>query len=401
MNGPAQTRPRRKLVFALIALAAVIGFLAVFAVWAKRQLLETQTWTDTSTKLLENDDIRTVVSGYMVDTLFSEVDVQAEIKQALPPRAAPAAGPIAGAIRQLADNLAGKALQRPRVQQLWEQANESAHHTLLDVVEHGGSEDVTLDLGTIVNQLGEQVGVSNAASKLPANAGQIVILKNDQLAAAQKAVDLLQTLAWALTAVALLLFALAIYLAAGWRREALRSVGFAFIGIGIVVLVARGIAGNYVTGQLASTASVEPAIDATWSIGTSVLADIGGGMLFYGIVIVIGAWLAGPTGVGRAVRRELAPVLARRGTAYAALAALLLLLFWWSPTPGFQRLLVSILLILLFVIGLEALRRQAIRDFPEQTWEAGTQRWRETGRSLFQRRGGGGQSTSGRPHGGG
>jgi hypothetical protein len=386
MIDPAPARPHRKLVFALIALAAVIGFLAVFAVWAKRQLLETDTWTETSTELLENDDIAAAVSGYMVDTLFSEVDVEAEIEQALPPRAAPAAGPIAGAIRQLADERAGKALQRPKVQQLWEEANERAHGTLLEVVEGGGSEDVTLDLGTIVDQLGEQVGVSDAASKLPPDAAQIVILDNDELAAAQNAVDLLETLAWVLTAVALLLFALAIYLAAGWRREALRNVGFAFIAVGIAVLVVRGIAGNYLVDQLASTASVEPAIDATWSIGTSLLADGGGAMLFYGIVIVLGAWLAGPTGLGRTARREITPVLAGRSTAYAALVVLLLLLFWWSPTPGFQRLAPSIVLIVLLVIGLEALRRQAIRDFPEQTWEAGTRRWQDAGRSLLERR---------------
>jgi hypothetical protein len=387
MNDSASTRPRRKLVLALIVLAAVVGFLAVFALWAKRQLLETQTWTETSTELLENEDIRSTVSGYLVDTLFSQVDVQGEIQQALPPRAAPAAGPIAGAIRQLAETLADRALQRPRAQQLWEQANETAHSTLLDVVERGGSEDVTLDLGTIVNQLGEQVGVENVADRLPPDAAQIVILDNDELVAAQNGVDLLETLAWALTALALLLFALAVYLAAGWRRESLRSVGVAFIAVGLASLIARALAGDYVVDQLASTASIEPAIDATWSIGTSLLADGGGAMLFYGIVIVLGAWLAGPTGVGREARRELAPVLARRTIAYTALVVLLLLLFWWSPTPGFDRLPTSILLIVLFVIGLEALRHQAIADFPERTWEVGVRRWREAGQSLFKRRG--------------
>jgi hypothetical protein len=388
MADPTSTRPRRKLVLTLIAVASVIGFLAVFSVWAKRQMLETETWTETSTELLEDDDIRTAVAGYMVETLFSEVDVQAEIQQALPPRAAPAAGPIAGAVRQLADQLALRALERPRVQQLWEEANETAHGTLLDLVEEGGSEPVTLDLGTIVDQLGEQVGVSGAAAKLPPDAAQLVILDNDELVAAQDVVGLLETLAWVLTAIALLFFALAIYLAQGWRREALRAVGFAFIGIGVAALVARGLAGNYVVEQLASTAAVEPAAESTWEIGTSLLRDGGGAMLFYGIVIVLGAWLAGPTGLGRAVRREVAAVTARRGTTYAALAVVLLILFWWSPTPGFDRLPTSLLLIALFVIGLEALRAQAIRDFPEETWETGTQRWREAGGSLLGRRGG-------------
>ena len=379
-------RPRRNLVRAAIALASVLAFFAVFAIWAKRQLLETDTWTDTSSRLLEDEEIRTAVSGYLVDTLFTEVDVQSELERALPPRAAPAAGPIAGAVRRLADDLALRALENPRVQELWEEANRQAQSTLLTLVNEGGSEPVKLDVGTIVEQLGEQVGVSGVAEKLPPEAAEIVILDNDELVAAQDAIDLLETLAWVLAAIALLLFALAIYLAEGWRREALRNVGFAFIAVGVAVLVGRGVAGNYLTDQLASTASIEPAARDTWEIGTSLLAEGGGAMIFYGIAIVFGAWLATPTGIGRSVRRELAPVLERRAIAYAALAALLILLFWWAPTPGFERLLPSVVLVVLLVIGLEALRRQAIADFPEQTWEAGTSRWRERGQSLLERR---------------
>jgi hypothetical protein len=375
-------RPRKGLVFALIALASVVAFLSIFAIWAKRQLLENQTWTDTSSKLLEDEDIQTAVASFSVDALFTHVPVQQDIQAALPPRAAPAAGPIAGALRQLADNLALRAVQSPKVQQLWEQANKTAQQTLINVVEKGGSEDVKLDLSDIVNQLGEQVGVTNAASKLPAGAAQITILDNSDLVAAQKAVHLLHTLAWLLLALALLLYALAIYLAVGWRRIAFRDVGWAFIVVGVASLVLRSLAGDALTNHLATTEAIEPAVSSTWSIGTSLLRDIGGATVFYGIVILIGSWLAAPTGVGRSARRELAPVLASRGTAYGALAVLLLLLFWWAPTPGFERLAPSILIILLLVAGLEALRHQAIRDFPDETWEVGTDRWRRRVRSL-------------------
>ena len=385
-------RPRRRLVLATIVVAAIVACLSVFAIWAKRQLLETETWTETSSKLLEDEEIRTAVSGYLVDTLFTEVDVQAELEKALPPQADRAAGPIAGALRRLADDFAPRALERPRVQQLWEEANRQAQSTLLALVQKGGSEPVTLDVGTIVDQLAEQVGITGAAQKLPPEAAEIVILDNDELVAAQDTIDLLETLAWVLATIALLLFALAIYLASGWRREALRSVGFAFIAVGVAVLVVRGVAGNYLTDQLASTASVEPAAENTWEIGTSLLAEGGGAMIFYGIAIVLGAWLASPTGIGRSVRRELTPVLERREIAYAALAGLLLLLLWWAPTPGFERLLPSIVLIVLLVIGLESLRRQAIDDFPDQTWETGTERWRGAAQSMLERRGRAGRS---------
>jgi hypothetical protein len=385
-QAPMTARRRRGVVFTLIAVASLVGLLAVFAVWAKRQLLETETWTETSTELLADEDIEAAVATFTVDTLFTNVPVQEQLQQALPPRAAPAAGPIAGALRQLANNLALRALQSPRVQELWEDANEEAHRKLLILVEEGGSEDVTLDLGDLVDQLGEQVGVSGAAERLPPEAAQIVILENDQLVAAQDTVDLLQTLAWVLTALALLLYTLAIYLATGWRRIALRDVGWAFVVVGIAVLILRGLAGDALTNHLATTSSVEPAVSSTWEIGTSLLEDGGGAVVFYGIVILIGAWLAGPVGLGHAARRELAPVLSGRGTAYGALAVLLLLLFWWSPTPGFDRLPTSILIVLLFVVGLEALRHQAIRDFPDETWEVGMDRWRRRLRSLTSRR---------------
>lgn len=381
-------RPRRKTVLALIVVGALIGFLSIFALWAKRQLLETDTWTNTSTELLEDPEIRATVSDFAVDTLFTNVPVEAELQQALPPRAAPAAGPIAGALRQLANNLANRALESPKVQQLWEQANREAQQTLVAVVEKGGSENVSLNLSQIVDQLGQQVGVSDAASRLPPEAAQIVILDNSDLVAAQDAIDLLETLAWLLLALSLLLYAVAIYLATGWRRIALRDVGLAFIAVGIAALVVRGLAGDALTNHLATTSAVEPAISSAWSIGTSLLRDIGGAAVFYGIVIMIGAWLAAPSGLGLSARRELAPILASRTTAYGALTVVLLLLFWWSPTPGFERLPPSILIVVLMVVGVEFLRHQAIRDFPEETWERGKQRWRDRFRSLWSRRGG-------------
>jgi len=378
-------RKRRGVVFTLLAVASLVGFLAVFALWANRQLLETDTWTDTSSKLLEDEEIRTQVSFFMVDTLYANVDVQSELQQGLPPRLQRLAGPLSGAIRQLAQRLADEALQRPRVQELWETANRNAQETLLDVVKHGGDEPVTLDVGTIVDQLGQQLGVETAG-KLPPGVADIEIASNDNLVKVNKALKLLRTLAWVLTVLALALFALAIYLADGWRREALRTVGFALIGIGIVVLVARSIAGNVVVNAVASTEAVKPAANNAWSIGTSLLNDQGGAVIFYGIFIVIGAWLSGPMGFARSARRAITPILERRSIAYSMLAFILLLLFWWSPTPGFHRLPTALLLIALSIVGLEFLRRQAIEDFPEETWETASERWSSSLRSRFGRR---------------
>jgi hypothetical protein len=379
---PGSARQRRKTVYALIALASLIGFLAVFAIWANRQLLETDTWVDTSTKVLEDDEVRTQVSYFMVDALYANVDVQAELQQALPPRLQPLAGPAAAGLRELTLRLADQALQRPRVQQLWEDANRVMHEKLIDVVEHDSDQDVNLDLGTIVGQLGQQLGV-DVAGRIPPGAAEIEVLPADNLSAIQKAVKILRGLAIVLTVLALALFGLAIYLAQGWRREALRSVGFAFIVVGVLVLVVRALVGDAVVNSLASTESVQPAVADTWSIATDLLSAQGGAVIFYGIFIVIGAWLAGPMGFARSARRGITPILENRFVAYAALGLILLLLFLWSPTPGFSRLPTALLLIVLSIVGLEFLRHRAVADFPNETWETGTERWRSTLRSRF------------------
>ena len=59
--------PHRWLVRSLIGLATVLGVVAIFAVWANRQLLDTGYWTDTSSKLVESPPIRDALSGYLTD----------------------------------------------------------------------------------------------------------------------------------------------------------------------------------------------------------------------------------------------------------------------------------------------------------------------------------------------
>lgn len=374
-------RGHRVLVTALILLASVIGFVSVFSIWANRQLLETDNWVETSSELLEDEEIRTQLANFMVDELYTEVDVQAELAAALPPRLQPLAGPAAAGLRQLTDRLANEALQRPRVQALWENINRVTHEKLIAVVEDDSDEAVVLDLGDILSEVGANAGI-NIADKLPPDAGQIEILPPDELTTAQKAVNLVESLALWLTLLALALFALAVYLARGWRREALRSVGFAFIVIGLAVGFVRTLGGGVVVDSLASTAAVEPAVQDTYDIGTGLLSDGAGAMIFYGIFIVLATWLAGPTGIARSVRRFLAPVMENRAVAYGVMAAILLILFWWSPTEGFKRLPISILIIVAFVAAFEVLRRQAVREFPDETWEKTSERLRAGARSF-------------------
>jgi hypothetical protein len=371
----------RRTAIAIIVLASLVAFLAVVAVWVKRQVLETDTWTKTSTQLLANHDVQTALNDFLVGELFTRVDVEAQLKKRLPDEVQGLAGPAAGGLHQLALRAGLEALQNPNVQALWAQANRNAHARFLSLIEGGGETlsttngAVTLDLGRLVSEIGQNAGV-NVSDKLPPEAAQIELLRSDQLSFIQDMVNLLKDLALILPLVAFALYALAIYLARGWRREAVRACGISFIVVGILVLVALSIAGSLVVDSLAKTDSVRPAVEAVWGIATTLLSGEGVALIGYGVAIIIGAWLAGRTATARELRREITPLLAERRWGYPVLLVIVLLVFWWNPTQGTSRLLPSLALIVLMVAGFEALRGQAMHDFPEETREVAIERWK-------------------------
>ena len=257
-------------------------------------------------------------------------------------------------------------------QKLWEEANRRAHRRLLAVLEGGGDTvstsngEVTLDLKSLLGQAESRVGVGGRAQEaLPDDAAQITILKSGQLSTAQDAVQALKTVAWILVLLMLGLFALAVYLARGWRREALRAVGFGFVAMGIGALIGRELAGGQVVNALATTASVKPAVESTWAISTSLLVQAAAACVAYGVVIVAAAWLAGPTGFAVRARTRLAPWLQEPRIAYGAVALILVLLVAWGPTPATRRPLAVVLLAGLLFLGMKALRRQTALEHPE------------------------------------
>jgi len=367
-------RPHRRTVALLLVAATVLTFVAIFSFWVNRQAMNTENWVDTSSELLEDEEVQTQLATFLVTQLYANVDVEAELQKALPPEAQALAGPAAGGLRQLAQQVAERALSTSQIQAIWAEANRAAHEQFLTVIGGGGSVvstgegEVTLRLGPVVTRIGEQTGVPAALTeKLPEDAGELKILDSEQLSTAQEVAKAIRKLPIVLTALLILLYGGAIYLARGRRREAVRATGFGFIVAGVLALLVRELVGGAVTDSLAETASVEPAVEASWEIGTSLLVTVAVSAIAFGILAVIGAWLAGGTAPATALRREAAPFFReRQAAAYGVAAAVWLALIAWAPIAAFRKPFGILLFAVLFAAGTEALRRQAIDEFPDE-----------------------------------
>jgi hypothetical protein len=383
----------RWLVRGLFVLATVVGVVAVLAVWANRQALNTDNWTATSSRLLANSEVQAAVGSYAVGQLFGSGVPQAEIRSALPQGLQGLAGPLSSGLQQLAEKVAPRVLASAQVQAAWREANRSAHAVLLRIIDGGGSVAsthggvVTLNLHAVVDQLAAALGaqgavasarsqlagnagvVQGAAGKvgitLPASTGMLVIMRSSQLKTVQDIAADIKGLALVLPVLSLVLFALAVWFARGRRRAALRTVGWCFVGVGLLVLLARRLGGNEVVDALVKNPDNRPAGHEVWVIGTSLLSAIAVALVAYGLIVVAAAWLAGGTRPAVAVRRWLAPTLRERpAAAFGAVFGVLLLVIVWGPTPATRQVAYIVLFVVLLALGVEALRRQTAREFP-------------------------------------
>jgi hypothetical protein len=367
------SRARRRTVKALVALGSLLAFLSVFAIWTERQALNTDDWVDTSGKLIQNEEVRAAVGEYLIDQLYENVDVEQELEDILPGETKQLAGPVSGGLRQVAGGGAEQVLKSSTAEGLWKDANRAAHEQLLAVLENKkeavstAEGNVTLNLGSLVTNLADQVGIGGKlAEKLPPDAGQVTILRSDQLKTAQDIAVGIKGLALVLSLLTLLAFGLAIYLSREGRWVTVLFCGIGLVTAGFAAIVFREIAGGIVVDQLVTDESVKPAAEATWSIGTSLMISIATTVIVIGVLMGIAGWLGSPTGSARSTRRFMTPALRDYAPyVYTGLAILVCIYFLSAPTQNLRSFLTTLILAGFVAFGIHELRKQSAEEFPD------------------------------------
>ena len=387
-----QSRGRATGVWVLLILAGLLLLLSSFAVWINRVALNTAVFTDTSSSLLDNDQIRSSVANRAVDELFANVDVQAEVEAQLPQDYKGLSGAATAGLRQASYQIVDRALEQPVFQDLFRVALEESHVTLVEVLEGGGDRvstdegEVVLNLRAIIIEAAGRIGIGDRiVDRIPPDAGQIVILRSDELDTAQNVFQLLKTLAWALPLLMLVAFAGAVWLARD-RRRAIRGIGWVLVAVGLVGLVAARLTRNYVVDSLVERRDDRDAASDAWNILTELMRGSFRLMIVVGLLFVVAAWLAGPGRRALTARGWLAPGLQQRAWAYVVLAVLGLVVLFAAPgVLDVTRLLVVVLLVALGAAWIELTRKQTLREFPDaqgtaflaDTWERMSSWWEE------------------------
>lgn len=368
MTSGVTTATRRTGIVVLLVLATLFWAIGGFAIWANRQLLNTDNWVATSDQLLRDEAIRTALSTALLDRLYQSAPVETAVRDQLPDNLKPLAAPVAAAARRVATERAPEILGTDAALTAWEKTNETAHKVFLKLVNGdlapGGK--VNLDVENLLTQVASGVGLpTSVVQKLPPQYQQITVLKSDQLKSSQDAVSLLKSLPWILLPLALILFAAAVWLAADKRRGILWAGG-CMIFAGVIVLAARRLGSDYVVNAIADAPNIRPAAKATLAIGTSLLTDVAWGSIVLGVFVVVGSWLSGPGKQATALRSVSAPAMRDHAAATrVALAFLILLLLIWGPVPWTRNVWWMLVFTIIAFGWLESVRRRTLEEFPD------------------------------------
>jgi hypothetical protein len=216
-----------------VVLLMVIGFVltpvSIWSTWLRNNVYDTNTYVETVAPLASDPAVVSQVSTAVTNELFAQIDVESLLQQNLPPKLSFAAGPLADQIKSQTNGLVTKALQTSQFQDLWVQVNRTASQSLVAFLEADQSSalsvqngQLVLDIGPIVENVKQQLvdqGFS-LAEKIPTvNKDVILPVANvDQIVKAKQAVNAFRTLSYVFPIVAIICFALAIFLARDRRR---------------------------------------------------------------------------------------------------------------------------------------------------------------------------------------
>lgn len=310
---------RRWLSVTCAVIAAILIPTAVVTVWTSNTILDRDQYLETVDALADEPAVRERVTRELAREINEAAAFDEFVADALPSELSILAGPIAGAAEDLVVEAVARIVDSDQFRRLWVTANDLSYafvqaavtgDNLPGVVSEDG--EIKLDLSGILEAatdvLPEDVAENLALDELD---GQIVLLQSDDLASVQSGLDLLDRLSWFVPLIALVFVAGAIALAVD-RRLGVRRAGIAFALSSALALLLLAVGrGRFVGQALPENEAFAEAVFDT------LLRFLRQGLqvtLVIGVLLLVGAWVTGPSASAERVRTWWDTLLGRAET---------------------------------------------------------------------------------------
>jgi len=297
---PAADAPtfRTFLTWVLIVVTSLVLVLATVALGVQQVLLNTDRWVDVVGPLASDPRVQSSVADTAAILAVTALDLPGRVRS-LPAPVQGLAVPAEAAIASFIDEQAMRLVQSAQFRNVWVDVNRRAHQGTIELLRGGKAADGAVRIADGQVQLSlvvltpllmqrlQQLAPDLLMSALPPDFGYVSIMRADDLAVMQRAVQSLDRLTLALIVLALLLVVATVLVSQQRRRAVLRlSVG---VALGMVLaagalLVAQGsVVGSL--GDRPITGAIQVAMSA-------VLMSLAQFMLLVFVAAVVAAVLA-------------------------------------------------------------------------------------------------------------
>jgi hypothetical protein len=383
--------------WAVLLVAALLGGLAVVAVYVRSELLDTAAYVQTVAPLGTDPTVRNAVAQRLTDEIVTRSDIKglanrlaAQLEAGGAPRqVSDLVNPLIGGVSSLLNHKINDLMTTDQFEAAWNDINRAAHQGLVTVLTgqkgryvSSQGDTVTIDLGELLSLVKQKLVDEGLTilGKIPDVSIPYTLVQSDQLPKVRKYTQFLDAAGTWLPWLALVLFIGGILLAPNRRRGVI--VGFVLLGIGVAELLAALslLRSYYVDNLPPSVRSPEAATIVIDTVLRFLVASLET-VLVASLVFVVGALLAGPStpavwlrtwlgrgfdalggllrrtggwaaATGRAVRRAHHPI-------QIGLVVLAVVGFILAVRPGVSAVLWTTFVVLLLLVVMEAFVRAA------------------------------------------
>ncbi|MFE7134046.1 hypothetical protein ACFVIM_24625 [Streptomyces sp. NPDC057638] len=261
----------------LIALVAVLTPLSALAVWAEREIGDTDGYVSAMAPLAADPTVRGAVADRIADEVIRQVDV----------------GPFTGGVRDLVRDAVLSFAGTPAYATAWNTVNRAAHTAVEQALTSEDGDAASIDLAPVIEQVKRELITDGVpfADQIPVADITITVVESRRLGAARAAFDDLQAAGLWLPVGTLLLAVVAVPLARR-RLPALAALGLAVAVGGLLLRLVVAVGRALTLGDLpadvdrAAAGAVFDALTATLRLASWCLVGVG-------LALAITAWWAG------------------------------------------------------------------------------------------------------------
>lgn len=294
---------RRWAAWVALVLGCLLLLIANVAVFARTFVFDTDTFADALAPEQPDEDVIAGVADTLSDKIVTATAVQDRIQELTPRDNALVAATVTDAAENIIDDTVRTVLESDAFRTVWREVVERAHDRFVALVEGDDREPVSLDLRQAVERVDQSLedrGIDLIDDDTVDEVSEVVALRRSQIDEVRETVDLVRRLVIALPIVAIALVAAAVALAPDRRRMLARA------GVGIVVaMVVTAVALRIARGAITDRVEIDErrqAVESLWGRLFETLFQQTAALLALGLVIALGAWLAGPSRLANGLR---------------------------------------------------------------------------------------------------